>query len=121
LDEYATGLISANIDVQRQTDAFRYFRKVLQQLEIKTTDPDAAVGDLPFVTFHYPVTDCESPGEYKLDMNVLSSELLPTFHAMFTAIANDVGTRLIAAWNTSHRLTSGAQGIIAQAKAAQSV
>jgi hypothetical protein len=119
LDEFAAGYRVTAIDVQRQNDAFAYFRRVVQQLETRAQNPAAEIGDLPFVTFHYAVSEGNKPGEYKLDLNTLAPELQVQFHPLFAMIASDVAERLMQAWDAGHEITQGAQQIIRQARSRQ--
>jgi len=116
LEEYAAGIHSTDFDLQRQTDAFNYFRTVVGQLRAVAQDPNANVGELPFITFTYPTTDGEAPGEFKLDLGTLNPQVLVQFESLFAMVAAEVADNVMQAWMNINEITNNAMQIVAQAR-----
>lgn len=116
LEEYANGVNSVNIELQRQNAAYGHFRSVLLHIDAIVADStfknDQA---LPFVVVRFP-QDSGTPGEMTIDLNTLTPQTLATFREMFVLLAQGAGERLINAWDNIHRLADATKPIIDAAK-----
>jgi len=116
LEEYAAGIHSVDFDLQRQTDAFNYFRRVISQIRSVAADPNADVGELPFITFTYPTADGDTPGEFKLDLGTLNPQVLAQFEPLFAMVATQVADNVMQAWTNVNEITNNAMQIVSQAR-----
>ena len=100
LDECAHGLAQLNAEVQRNTDAYRYFTHTIAMIEkasagVPLTDAER----LPFIPFRFATTSNDgAPGEYKLDLNTIPTDELVSMKPMFTSLLGACADDLVAAW-----------------------
>lgn len=96
LDECAHCVKQLNIDLQRQTEAFRYFKQ--SAVRVASAARGAKVPErLPFITFNIPTSDGK-PTDYKLDLNTASPDHLEAIAPVFDAVVDNVGDNLLLAW-----------------------
>ena len=118
LDECAQSMNQLNIDLQRQTDAYRYFDETSQCLHnIVHEEKVDGAERLPFVVFRFPLTT--HPGqvaEYKLDLNELHDDELEALEPLFRALMAHCGTALLTAWKRIFAIVAAARHNISAAE-----
>ena len=121
LDECAHCVNQLNIDLQRQTDACRYFHQTKAHLHdlVHETKVDGSKR-LPFITFHFPLTNSRGePGVFKLDLNSLDPEELAHLEPLFDALTDATAHDFIVAWERLFKIVQLAQPQVATARHAK--
>lgn len=123
LDECAHCVQQLNIDLQRQTDAFRYFRAAADNVA-RTAKGEKVPERLPFVSFTYPTAQqhypavCGSPSkpaEYKLDLGDMMPDQLAAMAPMYDALVDNAGDALLMAWTRLIKIVEIAKPQVNQA------
>ena len=85
LEEGAHCINQLNLELQRQTDAYRYFQATAAVLHARINDKKVDGSKrLPFITFHFPLTNTAGvPGAFKLDLNSLPDAQLKNLEPLF--------------------------------------
>lgn len=119
LDECAASVAQQNLDLQRQTAAYRYFEQVLKSLH-KVVDGTASDKErLPFISFNYPDSITPSSvGIFKLDLNTLSPDEIRAIIPVYEMLVGTCAERLILAWDRLAAVMQIAAPKIAAAKGA---
>jgi hypothetical protein len=120
LSECAHCVQQLNTDLQRQTNAYRYFTQAKAHLH-NLVHEDKVDGSkrLPFVTFTFP-DGANKPGEYKLDLNNVAPEALQDLEPLFEILTDEIGKDLLVAWGRLIHITDTAKPHIAEARHALS-
>lgn len=117
LEEYAVGLDQLNRDLQRNTDAYAYYRQTVAKLKGLGDKSTAATG-LPIITMRFP-TAGTTPGETRLDTSSLTLEAQQQLLPLFEALCAVTGEDLLLTWERIISLSSEANDIVVAARDAQ--
>jgi hypothetical protein len=118
LDDAAVGVAQLNTDLQRSTDAYRYFTNTLLSLRKVQVGEQLKAGErLPYISFKFATTsNAGVPGEYKLDIGALPKDdqiaMLPVFESLCSSCAED----LLVAWERLVVLVNEARLIVQEAR-----
>ena len=114
LDEAAQGIAQLNTDLQRNTDAYRYFTNTLTTLNKILVGEKLDVGErLPDIPFKFATTaNAGAPGEYKLDMNSLPKDELAAFGPLFETLRGACAEDLLVSWERLIDLVNSARQIV---------
>jgi hypothetical protein len=119
LEQYASGINSNNYDLQRQSAAFGYLRKLVSQIEQLEADPNkqtSSLGALPILSMRIP-GEGEVPDEVEFPLNTLPAARLCALKPLFEMMAATCGDDLIQAWNRIFALCEPARQIVEAATA----
>lgn len=118
LPECAQGLKVANLDLQRQTDAYGYLREVVRKLAAIGSGSDVVEG-MPTLYMRFPMTDSDSPGEIRLDLNTVPAGTLLEMRTLFDKLCELTGESLLTAWDRIHQVAAMAKPLTDAAKSSQ--
>jgi hypothetical protein len=118
LDDAAQGVAQLNTDLQRNTDAYRYFTNTLVTLRkvqggelLKETDR------LPYIPFKFATTsNAGAPGEYRLDLNTVPKDELAGMIPMFESLCSSCAEDLLIGWERLIELVIAAKQIVQEAR-----
>ena len=117
LAEYASGLQQVHTDLQRQTDAYGFFRAALAALNQIAADPDAERPRLPFVKVMFPSDG--KPIDASLDLNQMTPADLAQMRPIFAMLADRSGRELLDAWSKVHKVADETRPIVEATRTAQ--
>ena len=121
LEECAQHICTANVALQRHTDAYRCFQEAANHLHnlVHESKVDGSA-HLPFVTLHFPSTNrVGEPVEFKMSLDSLPRAQLEPLAPLFDALCEASGNTLLEAWERIIEIASAAHPIVAEARHAQ--